>query len=357
MPLPIRKLVLSALATTLVVAFLYSLCVWQGGHSGAWLATLGVAVAGGVLWYVRTIRRIRVLEASQREFEAVYDCAPCGYHSLDAQGRVIRMNATEISWLGERKTDVLGRHYLDYVVPEHHQRFLGGFNEVTSETSAIEIECDLMAPGGQRTVLIRATAKTDDDDQFVHSRATVFDITERKRMEDKLQAMVRTDPLTGLGNRRYFEEIGERELARYQRTGSDLALATMDIDHFKCINDKYGHEAGDMVLKHFAKAVSESLRDGDLVCRLGGEEFSVLLPDTQVDAACEVMERVRKDLADASLEIEDNEGNRVLISYAVSFGVTCVRDEPRGIKRAVQRADRALYIAKEGGRNQVVKVP
>jgi len=176
----------------------------------------------------------------------------------------------------------------------------------------------------------------------------IQDITERKALESKLEQEARTDALTGCTNRRHFIELSTHEMARARRYGHDLSLLMIDIDHFKEVNDRYGHRAGDLALKHLVQICKKELREEDLVGRLGGEEFAILLPETSGARALEVAERTR--VAVATTEIRSN-GETIRIT--ISLGVTTQRSADTDIDALLNRADRALYAAKTAGRNQV----
>lgn len=154
-----------------------------------------------------------------------------------------------------------------------------------------------------------------------------------------------TDQLTGLANRRRFNEFFERELNRRQRQATPLSLLLFDLDHFKRINDQYGHEVGDLVLGEVARLTGGAIRRTDLAARWGGEEFVVLLPDTDQEAARQLAEKLRATIA-------AHDFPRVG-KLTVSFGVTSLLAEESGDKGLFKRADQALYQAKAGGRNRV----
>jgi len=187
----------------------------------------------------------------------------------------------------------------------------------------------------------------------VHIRATVFDLTERKELEEKLRAQAMTDPLTGVFNRRYLQAQATTEISRARRQNLPIALIAIDIDHFKHINDTYGHDAGDDVLKNFTKIVTKLLRQEDLLCRVGGEEFAILLPNTSLSQAEQVAERIRRTTAATPINVTAEHAEQALWLTA-SLGVTTILDNEKALKPALKRADIGLYQAKENGRNQVV---
>ena len=170
------------------------------------------------------------------------------------------------------------------------------------------------------------------------------------RMFTKINIMATTDGLTGLYNRRYFFELAEKEFAKYVRYGDALSICMVDIDHFKKINDTYGHVIGDEVLRHLAKNLTEVLRDYDVVGRYGGEEFAVLFPGTSLETATKVAERIRTTIENAVVKTEEF-GD---IRYTLSIGVSTFTKDVKAIIRVFEEADKGLYEAKNSGRNKVV---
>lgn len=170
-----------------------------------------------------------------------------------------------------------------------------------------------------------------------------------QNLVERLETYSYTDPLTGLHNRRYFDELLRYEGHQAQRLGTSLALAMIDIDHFKRVNDRHGHEAGDQVLAGVAATLNEHFRDADVVCRLGGEEFVVLLPGADADAALERLETLMVRLAG---RIYWHEGH-MLGPVTISSGIAAYPTHTTDPMALAGLADRALYAAKEGGRAQV----
>ena len=173
-----------------------------------------------------------------------------------------------------------------------------------------------------------------------------------KRENIKLEEMAFVDPLTGVTNRRKYEELSKTELDRTLRYKNDLSFLMLDIDNFKNINDTYGHAAGDEVLIHFSSICKEIARTLDIVARIGGEEFVIMLPETDRDGAYTFAERLREKVFNSSAYIEDKE-----IKYTVSIGISlCELDKDSDVNTILQRADKALYRAKESGRNKTVVI-
>ncbi len=164
----------------------------------------------------------------------------------------------------------------------------------------------------------------------------------------ELERLATTDPLTGVYNRRYFMEFATKEFLRSQRYSHVFSAIQMDIDHFKKVNDTHGHAVGDEVLKSFTVSCLEVLRECDVLGRMGGEEFSIILPETELEGALIVAERFRQSIADLKLHVDDQ-----VVHFTVSIGLTNLRQDDTGIEAVLRRADEALYLAKNGGRNKV----
>ncbi|MGA2128802.1 MAG: sensor domain-containing diguanylate cyclase, partial [Xanthobacteraceae bacterium] len=170
-----------------------------------------------------------------------------------------------------------------------------------------------------------------------------------KALTEELERLATIDGMTGIYNRRHFLTLADREWTRFLRHGRPLSLLMMDIDFFKSINDRFGHHIGDQVIVHLATLARECKRDTDVLSRIGGEEFALLLPETDLEGAQAVAERVRLDMASAHLM-----AGRDPFSATVSIGVATAHRDDAGIVDLMKAADAALYEAKRGGRNQVV---
>lgn len=180
----------------------------------------------------------------------------------------------------------------------------------------------------------------------------------RKRFQQRLRSnfelslsMALTDPLTGLYNRRYFEVHLQKLLDKNAVSKKSMAVLMLDVDHFRNFNNTYGHAIGDVVLKTFATRVQDSLRSFDLVARLGGEEFVVILPDVSTEMAYFISERLRRSIGDVPFECNVEGG---IVSVTTSIGGAIIEGGTSTMEQVLKRADDCLYAAKEGGRNQVV---
>jgi diguanylate cyclase (GGDEF)-like protein/PAS domain S-box-containing protein len=204
------------------------------------------------------------------------------------------------------------------------------------------------------------SAITDSKGNIIHFVSVNEDITVRKENEEKikrlnagLELLAMTDYLTSLYNRRYFMQRGVEECKRANRNKQPLALLMLDIDEFKNVNDTYGHEAGDMALQQVSAVLKASLRETDVLGRMGGEEFAALLPNTSLEEAVLMAERVRQIIEDTSFETL---GEKTLsIAITICIGVAAFTNELSGIDELLRNADAALYHAKNNGRNRVIK--
>lgn len=291
------------------------------------------------------------LQRSAEEIEDLYDRAPCGYLSIDGHGLVVRINATLLDWLGHTRDDVMGRMlFTEILTPSSSQLFQDNFPQFKAHGQAHNLEWELRRKDGSLLpVLVNASAIYDEYGHFVMSRSTLFDLTERKALEKELERQAHIDVLTNLSNRRHFFELAEHELSRARRHNLPLSALMLDIDHFKRCNDTWGHATGDRVLQKLAEVCLHTLREIDIPGRLGGEEFAVLLVETQAEQAMEAAERLRMALADAHLPLENGQ----TLSFTVSVGVAHLKPEDLNIADLLRRADTALYAAKNSGRNRV----
>ena len=172
----------------------------------------------------------------------------------------------------------------------------------------------------------------------------------REKLDYSLEMAV-TDALTGLHNRRYMAGQLQALVNRAVHGGSSVAVLLMDIDHFKSVNDSFGHDAGDEVLTEFAVRLATNVRAVDLPCRMGGEEFVVVMPGAELEDAHRVAERIRRDVASAPFRIM---GGRESLSITISIGVAATNGVGDTPEQLMKRADEGVYEAKAGGRNKVI---
>lgn len=262
----------------------------------------------------------------------------------------------------------------------YHRSFFELFPEVNEEWFRMKVEsvATLGTPGftvwEQRPYLVRfknyqpITGREDFmyqnttllplrsvNSEIGHICLVIYDVTDvainRRQLQAvnvKLEGLSRIDRLTGLFNRGHWEECLKHEFARTQRYDSPLSLVMIDIDHFKSVNDSFGHPAGDQIIRSLAEVVREHVRDVDIAGRYGGEEFAILLPDTGKDGALVFAERLRSSVERLRVEHDGH-----VIPFTISLGVA----QPTALcvdhRMLIEWADQALYASKKGGRNQV----
>ncbi len=184
--------------------------------------------------------------------------------------------------------------------------------------------------------------------------AIVRDVTEQKRFERELEKIASTDPLTGILNRRTFLPRAEAEYARARRYSRPMTFAMVDIDRFKTINDRFGHSVGDQALCHVVDVLSMGLRLTDVLCRWGGEEFSLILTETDEKSALITMQRLRRSVQETPLVRDDKSDEPIHMTVSIGFGSVEAGEET--LDTLINRVDQALYTAKRTGRNKVCAI-
>lgn len=238
----------------------------------------------------------------------------------------------------------------DLIHPEDRARFHSEDRLANRDRTNFLIELRVILRSGQEKWLrISSSRNTEHGAGADIWSGYMIDISDTKRVETLLKDRATHDYLTGLVNRQCFQERLEAELVRVRRYGQATSLLLMDVDHFKKVNDLFGHDAGDHVLKALSTQVLAQVRAVDMVGRWGGEEFTVLLPETGRDEACDVAERIRKAVEQQGFDYRDNS-----FGVTVSIGVAELDAKKDRIELAMRRVDEALYQAKHGGRNRVI---
>jgi diguanylate cyclase (GGDEF)-like protein/PAS domain S-box-containing protein len=420
-------------------------------------------------------RNEKILKDFSKEIEDLYQNAPCGYHSVDAEGKIVRINQTELDWLGYSREEVIGRPITDFFTPASQADIRDIFERFKKEGHLYGVEREVVRKDGTTfPALLNSTAIYDESGTFVRSRSMLTNITVQKKMEQiindrllelqtildessvaitfvkdrrqvwankrmtelfgysaeemanqptnmfylsqhdyetfganaypvllqggtfkdelmmrhrdghtiwinisgkavspenfslgsiwvledisirkeleqKLETQAHYDLLTGLNSRAFFNEQAEREISRSKRLRDPLGFLMFDVDHFKYVNDTYGHNAGDAVLRELGKCSLKTLRDIDIIGRWGGEEFVVLLPGISGNQVKNAAERLRMAISEIRVSLEQG----VIISFTISIGATWLLESDAKIDNLVKRADKALYAAKHAGRNCV----
>lgn len=299
-----------------------------------------------------TERRLaeETLRKASKEIEDLYNNAPCGYHSLNADGVFVRINDTELKWLGYEREEVLGKMRFDQVItPESQAIFIDNFPTFKARGWVHDLEFEMVRKDGSTfTALINAVAISDAHGHYVMSRTTVFDITERKHAQEQIRQLAYYDTLTELPNRRLLLDRLQQAVAQARHFHRSMAVMFLDLDRFKKINDTLGHDVGDELLKAVAKQIVVCVRSGDTVSRQGGDEFVIVLAEiAHPEDAALVAEKII-----AILEHPLKIRNRLLrITTSIGIAVYPV-DGTDDVLALMKKADIAMYGAKKSGRNQ-----
>jgi diguanylate cyclase (GGDEF)-like protein len=302
-----------------------------------------------------SVQRERALRQSQAWIETlVAGIADYALTSLDRDGQVQCWNASVGRVTGFTAELSVGRSYSMFY-PEgalSEARVLDRMHEARRDGWSLD-EGWLHRADGTRFWGSCLIAPLDLPEEPRHDEPAfsliIRDISERKSAHDELRQSISCDHLTGLANRRAFFEAANHELQRWQRMPRPLSLVLIDADHFKAINDRHGHAAGDVVLRHLAVAMGATFRGMDVIARVGGEEFAVVLPGTDGDGARAVAARLCKLVEAQTVEVDG-----ASIRYTVSAGTAAMETGVDTIEDLMKRADQAMYVAKAGGRNRVV---
>ncbi|MBF0107637.1 MAG: diguanylate cyclase [Magnetococcales bacterium] len=257
-----------------------------------------------------------------------------GIVSTDSSGAVVLVNPAAETLLGKTRQQIIDDGFF-YILDDPE------FVSTSVRRSSIDVPTTVVY--NQKVLNVHAATIHDGGGGLVGSMALLRDVTSEKQLEEKLRSLSYTDALTGLLNRRRLDELLYSEFGRADRYGHNFGFLIIDVDHFKRFNDEYGHDQGDRVLIHLAQAMKSHFRSVDSCCRYGGEEFAVILPNTQPQQVFEAAERFRQKIAQSEVD-----GLQVTVSIGISNHVHC-----SNLEALVKEADRALYRVKQGGRNGV----
>jgi diguanylate cyclase (GGDEF)-like protein/PAS domain S-box-containing protein len=306
-----------------------------------WLFTAIALTVVMLLTTAVVARRTRADERARHFFDLSRDML-C---TANMDGYFVELNDAWTKYLGYTLDELRSVPFVERVHPEDRERTEAESAALFEGAETIGFENRYLAKDGTWHWL-RWSSQLSPDESLIYARAA--DITEVKRIEaereellGKVQDLARRDSLTGLPNRRALEEQLPQAMARARRGLSPLSVAILDIDHFKDYNDAHGHLAGDEVLRACARAWDSAVRAEDTIVRFGGEEFLVLLPDTDAEQATEIIERLRM---------------KTPMGQSCSAGLACW-DYNESIDELLGRADKALYLAKASGRNQLAEAP
>lgn len=302
---------------------------------------------GQVVNYVAVKEDVTERRRQKRELELLATVFKTGQATMitDAEMRIERANQAFTDVTGYREDEVLGKTPKIFKSGRHGKAFYRRLWDSLFDTGHWQGEIWNRNKFGEVYPLWQSiTAVYDDEGEIRHFVAVFHNIAERKRMENELERQATRDHLTGALNRRAFDDSLRQALEQAERDSMPFTLLLFDIDHFKQVNDRYGHDVGDAILKRLTERMASTLRTTDILCRWGGEEFTILLQGTCLKGAASFAERLRYQIASARLN-----GLKVTIST----GIAQYRPGD-GMNSLLARADDALYRAKRMGRNCIV---
>ena len=317
------------------------------------------------------IRAQERLATSEFELRTIVETEPECVKILAADGSLLKMNPAGLAMIeADSWEQVAGTKVPNIIAPAYRKAFISLIRDVCAGGSG-QLEFEIIGlKGGHRWLDTHAVPIPNPGGEGMLLLGVTRDITQRKQLEAaqdesrrelelklsqitelqlRLKEQAIRDPLTGLSNRRYLDETLPRELSRAKREGYSLSLIMLDLDHFKQVNDTYGHAAGDEVLKTLSALLKKSARESDIICRYGGEEFLVALPRMSPEQALQRVEAWRLELAETSVHHGD-----LKMRVTLSAGVAGFPDHGADIDSLLSHADQALYHAKHGGRNRVI---
>ena len=289
----------------------------------------------------------------EEQLRFVLEGSELGFWDWNIITQTVKRNERWATMLGYSYEEIQNttQQWTDFIHPDDRERAWASIKDVLEGRSLIhKIEYRMLHKEGEyRWILDQAKVmQRDNNGNPIRMCGTHTDITERKNLELELERQAYIDYLTGISNRRHFMTLANNELKRDKRHHHDLSLLMFDVDHFKAINDQYGHQVGDLVLQKLVIECRGHLRTEDIFGRIGGEEFAILLPETEIEAAIEVAERLRMVTANTFLVLKNGKSLHVTISVGVT-SCSCIDD----IDLLLSQADKALYNAKNSGRDKV----
>jgi diguanylate cyclase (GGDEF)-like protein len=307
------------------------------------LTPFGLALAVPI--YALALFRYHLLDLVPIAREAVFAGMTDGVIVLDGKNRLIDFNPAAEKLFPELDIRRFGEPAAGMM--KNHPQILDLLGSGREPVAEIDIEQDKE----RRFYHVRLSPISSRQDKFL-GRALLFsEATEQVMLREKLRTLASFDEMTGAYNRRHFTEISKKELGRAKRHGHALSVILIDLDHFKAVNDRWGHEAGDIVLRGVSARIKNELREADLFSRYGGDECAVLLPETAPDQAAIVAERLRAAIGASAYKLLSGASVTVTASLG-SAGVVKVAEET--LEDLIRAADRAMYQAKTAGRNCAV---
>ena len=268
----------------------------------------------------------------------------------DSERRFLYVNSRVAELFGDKAQNIIGKKDTEILPEEIAEHFYQSDKQVFETNKKQVIEETAHDDNGDTSHYLSTKVPFNRPDKLPALIGFSTDVTELFKLKEQFKQLANTDPLTNLYNRRFFTEQAEKEYHRAKRYSLSMTLISIDIDHFKSINDNFGHPAGDQVLIEVANHLKASLRQSDILARIGGEEFSILLPETSAKSAMVFAERIREEQSKVKV-FGDWQG---AIKLSVSIGVSSFLSSDKAFDAIFSRADKALYQAKNFSRNKVI---
>jgi len=299
-------------------------------------------------------RQRQALRERERQLQILMDNLPgMAYRCLydpDWTMKFVSQGCTKLT--GYEPDELVNNRVTSYaalVSDASNQQLFEQVRVALEKEESFSLEYEVTRKDGSRIWVWERGRGVQEDDGSLHLEGIILDISDRKVLETELEQMATRDPLTGLLNRREMSRVLDEELQRARRYQRPMAVLWVDFDHFKDVNDTYGHAAGDSVLRAISRLLLGSVRSVDSIGRFGGEEFVIVLPEMDLEEAQETAERLRRKVAEEPQPL----GNGEEVPLTISVGVAVYPDHGQTASTLCAAADKAMYLAKDRGRNCV----
>lgn len=299
-------------------------------------------------------RQRQALRERERQLQILMDNLPgMAYRCLydpDWTMKFVSQGCTKLT--GYEPDELVNNRVTSYaalVSDASNQQLFEQVRVALEKEESFSLEYEVTRKDGSRIWVWERGRGVQEDDGSLHLEGIILDISDRKVLETELEQMATRDPLTGLLNRREMSRVLDEELQRARRYQRPMAVLWVDFDHFKDVNDTYGHAAGDSVLRSISRLLLGSVRSVDSIGRFGGEEFVIVLPEMDLEEAQETAERLRRKVAEEPQPL----GNGEAVPLTISVGVAVYPDHGQTASTLCAAADKAMYLAKDRGRNCV----
>ena len=288
-------------------------------------------------------------EITYIELNHIFNAAADAMCVIDREFNVLKINETFSKLFGIKKKQADNKKCFEIIPGSECHSSNCPLKKIIDGKLCPEADIEKKTVDGSiLSCIMSASAFRDPGGELYGMVLNFKDITYRKQLEEKLKELATTDGLTGIFNRRHFMELANREFDRAKRYGAALAMLMIDVDHFKSVNDTYGHDIGDEALILLADTGKNILRKVDVFGRIGGEEFAALLPDTDLNGAIITAERLKQAIQESCVVTKKGP-----VHFSISVGVALVTESHETMGDLVRATDAALYRAKEKGRNRV----